>query len=176
MQRLPSVGEGCCPTPAAGSRPGEDRALADDAAGFYEALSDLIRSYRLRNMEETCSFGITLTECYGLEALVRKGPITLNQFADALALDKSTASRAAISLEQKRLARRRPHAIDGRAIQLQATRKGRALYESIRRCGVECHARLLARFDPATRRAATSLLREVHRASRPAADPARRTA
>lgn len=127
-------------------------------------------------MEETCSFGITLTECYGLEALVRKGPLTLIQFADALALDKSTASRAALSLQKKRLAHRRPHALDGRSIQLAPTPKGRTLYETIRRCGIECHGQLLSRFDAETRRAATALLRDVHRASKPAAARARRSA
>jgi DNA-binding MarR family transcriptional regulator len=165
--------DGCC----GGSKlPVLGRIADADVSAFSEALSDVLRTYRLRDSEETCSFGITLTECYGLEALVRRGPLTLNEFADSLNLDKSTASRAAASLRRKRLATRGAHPVDGRALQLRATAAGKKLYEAIKRGSLACHSGLLEDYDPATCRAMTELLRRLDRAMRPAARTDRKSA
>jgi MarR family transcriptional regulator, 2-MHQ and catechol-resistance regulon repressor len=152
----------CCECPAPSPIQGPTDVLDRDAAEFTEALSALLRSERLRNSQETCSFGITMTECYGLETLVRRGPITVQEFAAALRLDKSTASRAAASLERKRLARRGRHPRDGRALAIGVTASGRRLYERIRRASLDCNRRLIGEFDATTRRSMTRLLRRLH--------------
>jgi len=132
-----------------------------DADDFSEALEDLARIYQLQDPRQTCSYGINLTECYSLEAVARDGPLTINEIASRLSLDKATASRAVQSLGEKRYVRRRVHPDDSRALQVDATAAGERLYERIHAAGRALHRRVLERFPPEVRRAATSLLRQI---------------
>lgn len=141
--------------------PAVDDALIRDADAFSQALESLARIYQLQDPRQTCSYGISLTECYALEAIATLGPVGVNEIAAALALDKSTASRAASSLVRKRLAARRPHPRDGRAIEVTATREGTRLVQRIRDASRSCHRELLAEFPPDVRRAAAALLQRI---------------
>jgi DNA-binding MarR family transcriptional regulator len=65
---------------------------------------------------------------YGVLArLGEMAPARLSEVALELAVDVSTVSRQVQSLEQKGLIDRRPDPADGRAVQLDLTRKGRAV-------------------------------------------------
>jgi MarR family 2-MHQ and catechol resistance regulon transcriptional repressor len=57
----------------------------------------------------------TPAQCHALEALVAKGPVTLNQLAAELYLDKSTASRVVATLERKGYVTKERAARDSRA-------------------------------------------------------------
>ena len=87
----------------------EDLALERDVHLFYDALSDLIRVYQFRDRDRICCYDVSVSQCYGLEALVRRGPMTLNDLAAHLYLDKSTASRVVDALERKGYVARSPH-------------------------------------------------------------------
>jgi hypothetical protein len=69
--------------------------LHEDARAVHEALSDLVRVYQFRDRDRICCHDVSVTQCYALEALIRRGPITLGELAAELYLDKSTASRVA---------------------------------------------------------------------------------
>ena len=84
-----------------------------------------------------------MTECYALEAVARDGPLTINEIAARLSVDKATASRAVQSLAQKRYARSRVHPDDSRALQVRATAAGERLYERIHAAGRALHLRIL---------------------------------
>src|SRR5690606_19371219 len=105
--------------------------LARDAAALQRALSDLIRVYQFRDRDRICCHDISVSQCYALEALVERGPLTLNDLAAHLYLDKSTASRVVDGLERKGLARRGAHPQDGRAVLLSATPAGARLCRRI---------------------------------------------
>ena len=141
--------------------PAHDPSLAADAARFSAALENLARIYQLQDPRQTCTYGITLTECYALEAIVEKGPLTVNQVASELTLDKSTASRAVAALVKKRLGARRGHPRDGRSIEVSATSEGTRLYRRIRETGRRNHRDLLEQFPPEVRRAAAELLQRL---------------
>jgi len=66
----------------------------EEAARLYAALSELVRVYQFRDRDRICCHDISVTQCYALEALVRRGPRTLNELAGDVYLDKSTASGA----------------------------------------------------------------------------------
>ena len=153
------------PIPRRGSTPhrSADPAveLAADAAAFYNALQELLRVAQFRDRERICCYDISITECYGLEVLDRRGPLMLNQLASALRLDKSTASRVAAALEEKGYVRRDEDPADRRALRLRLTPRGEALHRRIRQDIEARHADLLAGFDPAARHAATGLLRRL---------------
>ena len=152
--------------PGADVLPARDPALGGDAERLSDALADLARIYQLQDPRETCSFGITLTECYALEAVVLRGPLTINEIAASLGVDKSTASRAAAGLVRKRRASRRGHPQDGRALQLTATVSGARLFEQIRSSGRRTLLAIATDFSPGVRRGAIALLRRVVAAER----------
>lgn len=142
-----------------------DPELERDTASLYDALSDLVRVYQFRDRDRICCYDISVTQCYALEGLVRRGGMTLNDLAAHLYLDKSTASRVVDALERKGYVARSPHPEDRRAVLLEATEAGRTLERTIRASILEEEKQLLAGFDPEIRRAMTQLLARLARAA-----------
>src|SRR3954452_12732269 len=89
-----------------------DPALARDTEELYHALEDLLRVYQFRDRDRICCCHVSVSQCYALEGLVRRGSMTLNELAPCLYLDKSTASRVVDALERKGDAARLPHPKD----------------------------------------------------------------
>ena len=132
-----------------------------DARAWYEALNHLVRVYQSRDRQRICYHDISVTQCHALSALLRAEGMRLDALAAELVLDKSTASRAVDGLERKGYVRRNPDPVDGRALRIEATPRGRQLHARIERELVEEQALLLAEFSPAIRASATRLLRKV---------------
>ena len=132
--------------------------LAHDAEALHEALSGLVRLYQFRDRDQICCFDVSVPQCYGVEALVREGPLTLGELAERLYVEKSTASRIVDALERKGYVARAPHPGDGRALRLTATPSGRRLVKKIRASLVEDAKAVLADLSPAFRREAARLL------------------
>jgi MarR family transcriptional regulator, 2-MHQ and catechol-resistance regulon repressor len=139
--------------------------LEQDTRAFYEALSDLLRIYQFRDRDRICCHDISVTQCYALEALVRRGPLGGNELAAELYLDKSTASRVVDALERKGYVVRERQPGDGRAVRLEITAGGRALHDRIVADILAEEKSLLADFDPEVRRALTALLQRLARAA-----------
>jgi MarR family 2-MHQ and catechol resistance regulon transcriptional repressor len=135
-----------------------DPGLQRDAEALHEALSNLVRLYQFRNRDQICCFDVSVPQCYGLEALVREGPLTLGELAARLYVDKSTASRIVDALERKGYVTRAPHPEDSRALRLDPTPAGRRLVKRIRTSLVEEAKAVLADLSPAFRREAARLL------------------
>jgi MarR family 2-MHQ and catechol resistance regulon transcriptional repressor len=146
--------------------PGLERlGLERDTEALYDALSELVRVYQFRDRDRICCYDVSVTQCYALEALVRRGGTTLNDLAAQLYLDKSTASRVVDALERKGYMTRLPHPEDRRAVLLEATAAGRALEGKIRDSILAEERELLAGFAPDVRQAMTQLLRQLARAT-----------
>ena len=139
--------------------------LEADAAALHEALTELVRVYQFRDRDRICCHDISVTQCYALEALRRRGPSGLNELAAELYLDKSTASRVVGSLERKGYVRRARHAGDGRAIVLTVTPAGRRLHDRIRGELIDEARRLLSDFEPEVREGAAQLIRRLARSA-----------
>ena len=137
--------------------------LERDAAELQEALNELIRVYQFRDRKRICCHDVSVTQCYALRELVRKGPMALTQLATELYLDGSTACRVVDSLERKGYATRSQDPGDGRAIQLEATEAGRGLYEQIEADLLNEQRALLAEFDPEVRQATARLIARLAR-------------
>lgn len=139
--------------------------LEADAAALHEALSELVRVYQFRDRDRICCHDISVTQCYALEALLRRGPSGLRKLAAELYLDKSTASRVVAALERKGYVSRAPHADDGRAIVLTVTRAGRRLHDRIRRDLITEAKQLLGDFEPEVRGGAARLILRLARSA-----------
>ena len=129
-----------------------------DARDLSRALSDLIRVVQFRDRDRACCYDVSVSQCYALKAVVERGPLTVNDLAAELYLDKSTASRVANGLEEKGYVARERDARDGRVIRLVATGGGIALHERIEEDLAREYAELLTDFDPEVRAAMTRLL------------------
>lgn len=140
-------------------------ALDREGAAVHRALAELVRAYQFRDKEQICCHDISVSQCYALEALVRRGSLTLNELAARLRLEKSTASRMVDGLEEKGYLTRAPHPADRRALQLAVTPAGRALYERIEAELVEEETQLLSRFAPEVRGALVLLLGQLAEAA-----------
>jgi len=142
-----------------------DATLHADAQSVHEALSDLVRVYQFRDRDRICCHDVSVTQCYALEALIRRGPITLGEVAAELYLDKSTASRVVGTLERKRYVTRSPHPTDGRAVLVKPTAAGERLYAMIRKDLIEEEKALLSDFEPRVRKAAAQIMARLARAA-----------
>jgi DNA-binding MarR family transcriptional regulator len=142
-----------------------DPVLEAHAESLHDALSELVRVYQFRDRDRICCHDISVTQCYALEALLRRGPSGLNELAAELYLDKSTASRVVAALERKQYVSRAAHPEDGRAVVLAVTPKGRRLHDLIRADLVAESGQLLQDFAPEVREGAARLLRQLARAA-----------
>ena len=150
-----------------------DSPLDTQAEALQEAFSALVRLYQFRDRDRICCHDISVTQCYALESLVRSDPMSLNQLAGELYLDKSTACRVVSALERKGYVARERDAADGRAVSLKPTRAGRRLYASIREQLVDEKRKLIADLEPGVCEETTRLLVRLTRAvaARVSGDP-----
>ena len=107
------------------------RAVRSGKASSLDGLSmrvmELARLYQLRSRDRVCRYGITVSQCYALEAIVERNGLGVTGLAGALALDKSNASRVAESLIAAGLAAVEDVPGNLRAKRVVATPKGAKL-------------------------------------------------
>jgi MarR family transcriptional regulator, 2-MHQ and catechol-resistance regulon repressor len=147
--------------------------LMRDAGRLQEALTELMRVVRFRDRDRACCYDLSASQCHALEALVRQGPMTVNDLAAHLYLEKSTASRLAGSLLDKELVRKRAARSDGRVVMLQVTEAGHRLSRRILNDLTAEYMELLEGFEPEVRWALPTLLERLASvvARRGAGDP-----
>lgn len=139
--------------------------LHQDAAKLHQVLNDLLRVYQFRDRDRICCHDLSVTQCYALETLVSQGPLTVNELASHLYLDKSTASRVVDALARKKLLQRLTHPEDKRAVHLKATPAGEAKHRVINDEIINGEARLIEGFEPEVRSAMIDLIRQLGRAA-----------
>jgi MarR family transcriptional regulator, 2-MHQ and catechol-resistance regulon repressor len=142
-----------------------DPALESAARELRGALSELMRVYSFRDRDRICCYDISVTQSNALDALVARGPLTLNDLAASLYLEKSTTSRIADGLENKGYATRQVNPESKRSILIEVTAEGARLQQRIERDLLEEEMRLLEDFDPEVRQAAARLVARVARAA-----------
>jgi DNA-binding MarR family transcriptional regulator len=156
-----------------------DATLTRQATELQDALAEFLRVYQFRDRDRICCHDVSVTQCYALDVLLRRGLATLNELAADLCLDKSTASRVVATLERKGYVGRAPHPGDARAVLLTPTASGKRLVERIRAGLVDETKALLADFPEEVRESAAELIQRLTAASRTrtaCAAPARRPA
>jgi len=63
--------------------------LTQDSEDLYEALNQLVRVYQFRDRDRICCYDVSVTQCYAIETLVKKGRLRLQTLAEEMFLDKS---------------------------------------------------------------------------------------
>ena len=160
IQAAPASHRTAAPLPA-----GEDERLESDTLDLHRALTGLIRVYQFRDRDRICCYDVSVTQCYALEAVVLRGPLTLNEVAAELYLDKSTTSRVVDALQKKGYVERSENPDDRRALRIEATPEGRELHARIDRDIMAQERELLADFAPGVRRSMSELIGRLARAA-----------
>jgi DNA-binding MarR family transcriptional regulator len=147
-------------------QPGAGRSLENDAAALYGVMTELLRVYQFRDRDRVGYHDLTITQCYVLDILVKRGPLTLNELAAEMRLDKSTLSRVVDGLERQRAIERSPNPADGRSTFIAVTRSGARRYQAVEADLVADNARVLSQFTPGVRRQLVALISALARAAR----------
>lgn len=105
--------------------------LAEQAQQLHQALGQLVKQYQLRDRNDICCYGISVSQCYALEALAEHGISTMQALAKHLHLAISTVTRVVDNLVDKGLVERRTNRRDRRVCQVALTPPGAALVRQI---------------------------------------------
>ncbi|NUO71375.1 MAG: MarR family transcriptional regulator [Frateuria sp.] len=106
-------------------------------------LLGLVRSEIVRAMEaELAALGADLrfTQFLILKRLARLGPMTASELARSVELDGGAMTRQLDQLERKGYLRRCPHEQDRRALRIELTDAGNALWQQL----TDCNERVLS--------------------------------
>ncbi|MHC5003249.1 MAG: MarR family winged helix-turn-helix transcriptional regulator, partial [Planctomycetota bacterium] len=125
--------------------------LHQQAESFYVVFAELVRAYQFRDREGVCGQGLSVVQCYTLEALEREGPVTMSQLARHLYVELSTMTRIVDQLVSRGLATRHESVKDRRVRQVRITRKGSGLLSRIRAGLIEEYEKVLREIPPAGR-------------------------
>lgn len=105
--------------------------LRRSAVTLHRALTDFVRQYQFRNRNEICCYGITVSQCYLLDALSLHGPLSMQGLASHLCLKISTVTRLVDGLVKKNHVRRQKDSEDRRIVRAVLTETGRKTHEKI---------------------------------------------
>src|SRR5262249_24957026 len=104
--------------------------LDRQAAELDRLLTALIKRYQFRDRNSICCGDVTVSQCYVLKELGRRGPLTMTALSRAMCLATSTLTRVVAQLERRgRVARRHPEG-DRRVREVALTPAGAALLRS----------------------------------------------
>ena len=144
-----------------------DPALERDTEELYDALSDLVRVYQFRDRDRICCFDVSVSQCYALEALVRRGGDDAERPRGA-ALPRQEHGEPGGGRPGAQGVRGPPAASGGPPGRAPRGDHGRprALEEKIRESILAEERQLLAGFAPEVRQAMTQLLRQLARGRR----------
>ena len=105
--------------------------LKRSAMTLHRALTEFVRQYQFRNKNEICCYGITVSQCYLLDALATRGPLSMQELASHLRLQISTVTRLVDGLVKKKLVRRQKDSDDRRIVRVELTEAGQRTHEKI---------------------------------------------
>lgn len=130
------------------------RVPARSAQNADALLRDVVRLFlqAQRTMTECCS-DATAKECQALLLIgASEAPLTVQDFADKMSLEKTWASRLVVRLEKRGLITRVDHPDDGRSWLIELTAKGRKEHAALEH-SLNDHAVTLLGCVPAAERA-----------------------
>ena len=137
-----------------------------DASDIYDVMTELLRIYQFRDRDRVASHGLTVTQAYALDIILRRGDLAAKELAQELALEKSTVSRLIDGMVANDLVERSGHPRDARSALLRATPLGRRLYSAFRRDIVRENVDVLRGLAPAQRATLIETLRRFTDAAR----------
>jgi MarR family 2-MHQ and catechol resistance regulon transcriptional repressor len=136
-------------------------AMDSQAAELDRLLTSLIKRYQFRDRNSVCCGDVTVSQCYVMKELGRRGPLTMTALAEAMCLAVSTLTRVVDQLERRgRVARRQTEA-DRRVREVALTPAGAALLRTMEGRIRRSETDVLNRLAPADRAGLIRGLRQL---------------
>lgn len=157
--------------------------LQRQATRLHGVLAELVRCYQFRDRDQTCELGLTISQCYALDAIATQRGLTTGALAKRLVLKLSSTTRVVDELVARGFVSRTADPRDRRICRVQSTARGRAAAARIRAGLVREYADVLRGVAPASREAVVRAIAHLLAAfqerqrrfqTQPACDTARR--
>jgi len=113
------------------------------AERLQQASKELIVRYQFRDRNQICCHGLSVSQCYVLDALAEQGDLTIQRLAERMQLAISTMTRVVAQLVRQRHARRRRDPQDRRVVHVAITPRGKEVMATITRALVESQKAIL---------------------------------
>lgn len=138
-----------------------DRQLEQQAKELHQIITELVKKYQFRDRNEICCYGVSVSQCYALEAIGERGQITMGELAGQLHLTVSTMTRIVDQLVAKDLVKRWFDPSDRRVCCVELTASGRKLIEQIRGELLATEKEILKGIRPDARAGLLSALKQL---------------
>ncbi len=136
-----------------------DQTLRLQATEFTDALLEMVRVIQFRDRDRACFYGLSPSQCYGLNAICDGVSLSVNELAARLYLEKSSASRLVNSLVELGFVLKEPDPDDRRILRLRPSPRGEAINRAIMDDLLGESVRLLEHLDGKSRKAVTGVAR-----------------
>ena len=113
------------------------------AEHLHQASKELIVRYQFRDRNQICCHGLSVSQCYVLDALAEEGDLTMQGLAQRMHLAISTMTRVVAQLVRQGYARRRRDPEDRRVVHVAITPRGNEVMATITRSLVESQKTIL---------------------------------
>jgi DNA-binding MarR family transcriptional regulator len=119
---------------------------------FAELISRLVRSLSLLDWTQKACCGTTMSQCYTIETLARRGTLPMNALSREMGVSVSTMTRVVDVLVRNGVVRRRPAPGDRRRVCVELTVEGQALAKRFGCCGDGYSSQILDRVPAEARK------------------------
>src|SRR5574341_1988599 len=136
------------------------------AARLHRATKDLIKRYQFRDRNQICCHGLSVSQCYVLDALAEEGDLTMQRLADRMQLAISTMTRVVAQLVRQGHARRRQDPLDRRVVHVAITPRGKEVVATITRSLIESQKAILKVLPEEQWQGAIAVVEELGRGAR----------
>ena len=119
----------------------EDKFLND----FLELLTQLIRKFNLVERDEKVCYNVTLSQCYTIETLARKGKLAMKELTQEMGVAISTMTRILDVLVRDGLVKRKEAPADRRMVYVELTNQGQELAVKLKQCADNYLGAILAK-------------------------------
>ncbi len=96
---------------------------------FHKQIVELIKKYQFRDRNHITCCGVSVSQCYILEALNTHGALTMNELAEKMYLSISTVTRVVEELVKKGYAQREEDPADRRIRVIDLTDEGKVVFD-----------------------------------------------
>ena len=118
------------------------------AERLHRVTKELIRRYHFRDWNQICCYGISISQCYILDALAEDGDHSMQQLARRMYKSISTMTRVVGQLVRRGYARRRQDPEDRRVVHVSITPQGKAIVAAVNRDLIETQKAILQTISP----------------------------
>ena len=126
-----------------------DIKLDEGAERLHRLTKELIRRYQFRDWNQICCYGISISQCYILDALAEEGDLSMQQLARRMFKSVSTMTRVVGQLVRRGHVKRRQAPGDRRIVHVSITPQGKAIGAAINRDLIETQKAILQAIPPA---------------------------